>query len=124
MRKKKKLNKVKIVVAVFIIMMIIAGAVFGRYVYNGIREAYFTSKEFYFTSDLLTLDNATYQYENWGGVDAYDINFDLYSYANTLLRLDYDLNYSVSCETPDTDKVTIRYKFCRWTNFYNRSDLC
>ena len=38
--------------------------------------------------------------------------------------LDYDLNYSVSCETPDTDKVTIRYKFCRWTNFYNRSDLC
>lgn len=124
MRKKKKLNKVKIVVAVFIIIMIIAGAVFGRYVYNGIREAYFTSKEFYFTSDLLTLDNATYQYENWGGVDAYDINFDLYSYANTLLRLDYDLNYSVSCETPDTDKVTIRYKFCRWTNFYNRSDLC
>ncbi len=124
MRKKKKLNKVKIVVAVFIIIMIIAGAVFGRYVYNGIREAYFTSKEFYFTSDLLTLDNATYQYENWGGVDTYDINFDLYSYANTLLRLDYDLNYSVSCETPDTDKVTIRYKFCRWTNFYNRSDLC
>lgn len=124
MRKKKKLNKVKIVVAVFIIIMIIAGAVFGRYVYNGIREAYFTSKEFYFTSDLLTLDNATYQYENWGGVDAYDINFDLYSYANTLLRLDYDLNYSVSCETPDTDKVTIRYKFCRWSNCYNRSDLC
>ena len=124
MRKKKKLNKVKIVVAVFIIIMIIAGAVFGRYVYNGIREAYFTSKEFYFTSDLLTLDNATYQYENWGGVDAYDINFDLYSYANTLLRLDYDLNYSVSCETPDTDKVTIRYKFCRWTNFYNWNNLC
>ena len=124
MRKKKKLNKVKIAIVVFIIILIIAGAVFGRYVYNGIREAYFTSKEFYFTSDLLTLDNATYQYENWGGVDAYDINFDLYSYANTLLRLDYDLNYSVSCETPDTDKVTIRYKFCGWSNSYNRSDLC
>ena len=124
MSKAKKLNKVKIVAVVFIIVLIIAGAVFGRYVYNGIREAYFTSKEFYFTSDLLTLDNATYQYENWGGVDAYDINFDLYSYANTLLRLDYDLNYSVSCETPDTDKVTIRYKFCRWTNFHNWSNLC
>ena len=124
MSENKKLNKVKIVVAVFIIVMIIAGAVFGRYVYNGIREAYFTSKEFYFTSDLLTLDNATYQYENWGGVDAYDINFDLYSYANTLLRLDYDLNYSVSCETPDTDKVTRRYQFCGWSNCYNRSDLC
>ena len=112
MRKEKKLNKVKVAVVLFIIVLIVSGVAFGRYVYNGIREAYFTSKEFYFTSDLLTLDNATYQYEDWGGVDAYDINFDLYSYANTLLRLDYDLNYSVSCETPDTDKVTIRNKFC------------
>ena len=124
MSENKKLNKVKIVVAVFIIVMIIAGAVFGRYVYNGIREAYFTSRAFYFTSNMLTLDNATYQYENWGGVDEYEINFDLYSYANTLLRLDYDLNYSVSCETPDTDKVTIRYKFCRWSYCYDRSNLC
>ena len=112
MRKEKKLNKVKVAVVIFIIVLIISGVAFGRYVYNGIREAYFTSKEFYFTSDLLTLDNATYQYEDWGGVDAYDINFELYSYANTLLSLDYDLNYSVSCETPDTDTVTIRNKFC------------
>ena len=107
-RNGKKLNKVKVSVCIFLIVLIIAIGVFGRYVYNGIREAYFTSKAFYFTSDLLTLNNATYQYENWGGVDAYEINFDLYSYANTLLRLNYDLEYSVSCETPDTDKVTLR----------------
>ena len=104
----KKLNIVKVSVCIFLIVLIIAIGVFGRYVYNGIREAYITSKAFYFTSDLLTLNNATYQYENWGGVDAYEINFDLYSYANALLRLNYDLEYSVSCETPDTDKVTLR----------------
>lgn len=108
-KKERKLNKVKVIVSVFLIVMTIAVAVFGRYVYNTIREAYFTSRAFYFTSDLLTLDNATYQYENWGGVDAYEINFDLYSYANSLLRSEYDLNYNVSCETPDTDKVTLRY---------------
>ena len=111
-RKNKKLNKVKLTIVIFAVVVVIASAVFGRYVYNGIREAYFTSKAFYFTSDLLTLDNATYQYQNWGGVDAYNINFDLYSYANTLLRLDYDLEYAVSCETPDTDKITIRIEFC------------
>lgn len=105
----RKLNKVKVAIVAFITIMLIAIASFGRYVYNNIKEAYFTSKEFYFTSDLLTLDNATYQYEDWGGVDTYEINFDLYSYANTLLRLDYDLDYSVSCETSDTDKVTLRY---------------
>ena len=97
-KKVKKFNKIKIGIVIFLIVLAISCAVFGRYVYNGVREAYFTSKAFYFTSDLLTLDNATYE-----------LNFDLYSYANTLLRLDYDLNYSVSCETPDTDKVTLRY---------------
>ena len=104
----RKLNKLKVTTVIFLIILIVTLAVFGRYVYNGIREAYFTSRKFYFTSNLLTLNNPTYQYENWGGVDAYDINFDLYSYANTLTRMDYDLNYTVSCETSDSDKVTIR----------------
>ena len=108
--KNRKLNKVKIGIVIFLIVLAISCAVFGRYVYNGVREAYFTSKAFYFTSDLLTLDNATYQYDNWGGVDAYELNFDLYSYANSLLRSEYDLSYNLVCETPDTDKVTLRYK--------------
>ena len=110
-RKKRRINKLKtFIVIFFLIIILITFSVFGRYVYNGIREAYFTSKEFYFTSDLLTTENQTYQYENWGGVDTYEINFDLYSYANTLLRLNYDFDYAVSCETPDTDKVTLRNK--------------
>lgn len=104
----KKLNKTKVAIVIFLIVVLVALSVFGRYVYNGIREAYFTSRKFYFTSNLLTLNNPTYLYEDWGGVDAYDINFDLYSYANTLTRMDYDLNYTVSCETNDSDKVTIR----------------
>ena len=107
----RKFNRIRNSVIVFlVIILIVTCSVFGRYIYYQAREAYFTSKAFYFTSDLLTLDNATYQYENWGGVDTYEINFDLYSYANTLLRLDYDLEYQLSCETPDTDKVTLRYK--------------
>ena len=106
----RKFNRIRNSVIVFlVIILIVTCSVFGRYIYYQAREAYFTSKAFYFTSDLLTPDNATYQYENWGGVDNYEINFDLYSYANTLLRLDYDLEYTLSCETPDSDKVTLRY---------------
>ena len=105
----RKFNRIRNSVIVFlVIILIVTCSVFGRYIYYQAREAYFTSKAFYFTSDLLTLDNATYQYENWGGVDNYEINFDLYSYDNTLLRLEYDLEYQLSCETPDTDKVTLR----------------
>lgn len=110
-RRVRRYNKIKFIIILFIIVvLVITFSVFGRYIYYNMREAYFTSKAFYFTSDLLTINNATYQYENWGGVDNYEINFDLYSYQNTLLRLDYDLEYTLSCETPDTDKVTLRNK--------------
>lgn len=105
-KKDRKLNKVKVGITIFLIVLAISISVFGRYIYNNTREAYFTSKQFFFTSDLLTLDNQTYTYENWGGIDVYEINVDLYSYANTLLRLDYDLNYEISCESLDPDKIT------------------
>ena len=104
-RKEKKLNKVKVSIAIFLIVIVITIGVFGRYIYNNVREAYFTAKQFFFTSDLLTLDNQTYTYENWGGIDVYEINVDLYSYANTLLRLDYDLNYEISCEALQPTKI-------------------
>lgn len=122
--KNKKINKLKISIVIFLIVLTIAITVFGRYIYNNIREAYLTSKAFYFTSDLLTVNNATYQYENWGGVDEYEINFDLYSYANTLLRLDYDLEYALSCETSQTDKIKIRNKFSRWSKINKWNNIC
>ena len=110
MKKYKKINKVKVAISISIIIILLTSIfVFGRYIYNNAREAYFTSKQFFFTSDLLTLDNQTYTYENWGGIDVYEVNVDLYSYANTLLRLDYDLNYEISCEslTPNKIKCTL-----------------
>lgn len=106
MDKHRKINKGKIGIVIFLVIIIISISAFGRYFYNTIREAYFTSKRFYFTSDLLTIDNQTYTYENWGGIDVYEINIDLYSYANTLLRLDYDLNYELTCESLTPSKIS------------------
>ena len=103
--KNKKINKLKIIIIVFFIILAITITVFGRYFYNSIRELYLTSKKFYFTSNLLTTGNQTYKYEDWGGVDTYEIDFDLYSYANQLEKIDYDLEYWVSCETTQTDKI-------------------
>ena len=105
MKEHKKINKVKVAIAIFIIVLLIAFSVFGRYIYNNAREVYFTSKKFYFTSDLLTLDNQKYTYEDWGGIDVYEIGIDLYSYANKFLRLDYDLDYEISCESLNPDKI-------------------
>lgn len=106
MEKHRKLNKLKIGILIFLIIFAISIAVFGRYIYNSIREAYFTAQQFYFTSNILTVNGSNYQYNNWGGVDVYEIEFDLYSYDNKLSRLDYDLAYTVTCESLSTSKIT------------------
>lgn len=106
MRKGKKINKFKISILIFLIVLLFTTTVFGRYIYNTVREAYFTSKQFYFSSDILTANGASYQYDNWGGVDIYEIGFDLYSYNNKLSKLNYDLEYTVTCESLSTDKIT------------------
>ena len=105
MEKRRKLNKVKVGITIFLIVLLMSITVFGRYFYNGIKEAYFRSKQFYFTSNLLTLGGQTYTYENWGGLDTYELNVALYSYENKLMKLDYDLQYTISCEAVQSDKI-------------------
>ena len=108
MGKQKKLNKLKVAIAIFLILMLFAFAttVLGRYVYNAIYEAYFSARQFYFSSDILLFGGTTYTYDNWGGIGEYEILFDLYSYNNELSKLTYDLDYTVTCESLSTDKIT------------------
>ena len=111
MKEKRKLNKLKVSIVIIFLILTIAITVLGRYIYNTAREAYFASKQFYFSSDILTVDGSEYQYTNWGGTDVYAIEFELYSYTNQLTKLDYPLNYTITCSTSDSDKVKLRYKF-------------
>lgn len=111
MEKRRKLNKLKVSIVIIIVVLMISISVFGRYIYNSLREAYFIAEQFYFTSDILTVNGANYTYNNWGGTSVYEIDFDLLSYTNELAKLDYDLGYTVTCSTNDTDKIKIRYKF-------------
>ena len=106
MARQKKLNKFKIILVIIIVMFILSVPVFGRYIYTLVREAYFSAKQFYFTSDVLTASGANYTYTDWGGLDDYEIVFNLYSYNNELAKLDYDLEYTVTCESLSTDKIT------------------
>lgn len=105
MKNGKRLNKLKVSIVIILVIIAFTTTVFGRYIYNSVREAYFTAKQFYFSSDILTVNGSNYQYNNWGGVDVYPIEFDLYSYNNKLSKLDYDLDYTVTCSTSDTEKI-------------------
>ena len=105
MEKRKKLNKLKVSIIVIIIVLAFTVTVFGRYIYNSVREAYLTAKQFYFSSNILTVNGSEYQYEDWGGLDVYEIPIELYSYNNALSKLDYNLDYTVTCSTSDTSKI-------------------
>ena len=63
--KKRKLNKKKIYLILGIILFVITiGLTYGRYAYNGLKEFYLASKNFYFYSDKLTSNRAIYQIDN------------------------------------------------------------
>ena len=81
---KRKLNKFKVGIVVILIILVFSITVFGRYIYNNAREAYFSAKQFYFSSNILTANGSNYQYDNWGGLGTYAIEFELYSYLNSL----------------------------------------
>lgn len=105
MDKTRKLNKLKVGIVIFLIISAFSVAVFGRYIYNAIVEAYFSARQFYFSSDILLMGGTTYTYDGWGGIDELELGFDLYSYNNELSKLTYDLDYTVTCESLNTDKI-------------------
>ena len=107
MEKPKKLNKVKVSIVIVLIVLVFSLSVFGRYISASIKEAYFAARQFYFSSDILTVAGAEYQYNNWGGLDVYPIEIQLRSYINERAKLNYDLNYSATVTVNEgyTDKI-------------------
>ena len=106
---KGKLNKKKVIICIILLIALITTPVFGRYIYNSARDLYLKSKNFSFSSDLLTATGRTYRYSNWSGVDDYEIDIQLYSYENELSLFTYDgdgLQYNLTCTVDDPTKAT------------------
>lgn len=106
----KKINKKKVFIAIIILIIItIITSVFGRYIYNNLREQYLISQRFNFTSNLLTTEKSTYKYSNWSGVEPYELPIELYSYENELSLFTYEgqgLIYTLECKVDDETKAT------------------
>ena len=99
----RKINKIKVSITLIIILILLIHITgFGRYIYSNLKDRYLTSKAFYFSSDLLQENGATYEYRNWGGTSLYKIDIDLYSFENELLKYDEDLEYKVRATTTST----------------------
>lgn len=84
---------------VFMPLLIFGTYTFAKFVTEEFHSYFTNSKNFYFTSNILTEDNNLYQINNWIGIGQFNISYELYSKENNYVFTEYDVTYvtSVSC---------------------------
>lgn len=98
-----KLPKKKRIFLIFLILILCLPIAFslGRFVYNKVLDLYFTSKNFFFESDKLTMDGAIYSLDYWNGVDPYNVVINLNSFKNNELKSSSDITYKLNVTCSD-----------------------
>ena len=99
--KKIKVHKIpkfkkKILIVLIILLCLPISFTLGRFVYNKVLDLYFTSKNFFFESDKLTVDGAIYSLDYWNGVDPYNVVINLNSFKNNELKSTSDVTYEIN----------------------------
>lgn len=96
---------------ILIVMLIIAlfpvGVTFSKYIYDKIRYYILEANHFYFNSDKLEDKGITYNINNWGGVESFNIQFELNNHKNNLLTSDSDIAYDISVVCDDDVQCSI-----------------
>lgn len=101
MKKKKKARKIKkkhiIIISIAIIVLSITFS-YGRFIYNGLRNYYLSTKSFYFNSDKMSDNESYYQLDNWSGVEPVTITFNMDSKKNNLVASPDNISYDIDFE--------------------------
>lgn len=97
MKKKLKILLIMLVIAA----LLPVGVTFSKYIYTFIDYFIIKSNNFFFNSDKLATNTVRYDINNWGGVDGFNIQFQLNNHKNNLLTSDADIEYTtaVTCST-------------------------
>lgn len=99
---KRKISYKKILLLVPLLVIVSLGTfTLARYVVEEFHSYYLEAKNFYFTSNRLKKQTATYMVNNWSGVGSFDISFNLLSEKNSYIYTDYDIPYTVRAICPN-----------------------
>lgn len=99
MKKKKVVKshiKKRFVIVIALLSLFLVSATYGRYIYNGIKNYYLSTKNFYFNSDKLSEYGYYHQLDNWSGVDPVVITFNMDSKKNNIVASPLNIEYSIS----------------------------
>lgn len=97
-RKIKKINPIVLVIILVIVTFLTPRLVStAKYVYNVIHEHYLSSKDFYFSSDKLSVAHTEYEItNNWSGAEPYTIPVNMSSKKNDKAFTDSDITYTIT----------------------------
>lgn len=101
------MKKKKLIIMILIICMIVIPFSFtlGRYVTENIRDYILETNHFFFNSDKLKAEGITYEVNNWGGADVFEIQFELNNHKNNILTSEGDIEYSLSLDYDANDTI-------------------
>ena len=109
-RRKKAKNNLILCVILLLVLVFLTPRFFSfaRYVYNMSYEHYLAAKDFYFTSDKLSLEHTEYEVtNNWSGAETYQVIVNMSSKRNDLATTEADITYSVTYTCSDNITCTL-----------------
>lgn len=95
-------KKISITILIIAILLLLFGTTFARYIYNTVHNHILESKEFYFYSTVLDMNNKQYKINNWDGVNNYTLTIDVTSKKNSLKSTNMDIKYKTEINCPST----------------------
>lgn len=90
-----------------LILFLIIGVTFGRYIKNILNHYILETKGFYFNSSILGVNGKNYLINNWDGVNAYPLTIDLNNRKNDERYTKADISYTIEVNCPSTVTCTL-----------------
>lgn len=108
-RKVIKMNPIVLLIILAIVIFLTPKFVStAKYIYNAIHEHYLSSKDFYFSSDKLSISHTEYEItNNWSGAEPYIITVNMSSKENDMAYTEADINYNISYTCSDNVQCTL-----------------
>ncbi len=103
---KSKYRKI-VLIALLIVIILPIGITFSKYIYDKVKYYILEANNFYFNSDKLEDGGITYNINNWGGIESFNIQFELNNHKNNLLTSDSDIAYDLSVVCDDDVQCSI-----------------
>ena len=101
------MKKKKLLIMILIICVLVVPFSFtlGRYVVENVKNYIMETNHFFFSSDKLQAGGITYEVNNWGGADVFEIQFELNNHKNNILTSQGDIAYSISLDYDQNDII-------------------